>query len=68
VPFEKYFSYQEIQSKTRYTEQFEFYDVGEFEKWLLEHEENPDAREVTSGYRGKFKANSCLIRVFKQIF
>jgi hypothetical protein len=63
----KYFSYQEMHSKMRYTEQFEFDDVGVFEKWLLEHDENPDAREVISGYRGRFKVHSCIIRVFEQI-
>ena len=67
LPVEKeYFPYQETQTKNRYTEQFTFNDLDDFERFLLEHEEDPKAKEVTSTYRGRFKAHSCIIRVFNQ--
>jgi len=68
LPVEKtYFSYQEAQARTRYTEQFKFGDMREYERFLLEHEEDPKAKEITSAYRGRFKAHSCVIRVFQQM-
>jgi hypothetical protein len=68
MPMEKnYFSYQEAQPKNRYTEQLKFNDVKAYERFLLEHEEDLKAKEITSAYRGIFKAHSCVIRLFEQI-
>jgi hypothetical protein len=63
----KYFPYQETQSKNRYTEQFTFNDLEDYERFLLEHEENSKAKEITSAYRGRFKVHSCKMQVYNQI-
>jgi hypothetical protein len=68
LPVERtYFSYQEAQAGTRYTEQFKFSDLGEYERFLAEHETDPEAKKITSAYRGRFKARSCVIRVYQQM-
>ena len=69
LPVEKvYFSYQEVQNKTRYTEEFQFKSIEDYEKFLKDHETNPISNEITSVYRRKYKAHSCIIRIFEKKF
>jgi len=63
---EQYFSYQVSQEENRYTEQFIFDSLKDFECFLKLNEFDPQAKEIVESYGKKFQVSSCIFTIFEQ--
>ena len=67
MPVEKrYFDYQTVQGKTRYTEHVSFDSISDFEKFLERVEKDPSAKRLIESYERKFHVSSCSFKIFIQ--
>lgn len=62
----KYFSYQVLQKRNRYTEQLIFDDLGDFENFLGAVEKDPCSKEIIESYGKEFNVSGCSFTILTQ--
>ncbi len=63
----KYFSYQVVQKKNRYTEQLFFDDIEAFERFQKSVDTNSHVREMVGTYETKFGVTSVIFMIFREV-